>query len=180
MFANDALKRLAASKKLPPGHTGKKEAQEAVDEIYRLTREKEKDISRRIKKFGHHFDKDEAQTFCNYACDALGIKNLVIVYEGCPEGAGGACGGGKMYLHPYNKEWVDVITILHELAHHVCSQDSNMDMWLDSTHHKGNFLWVEDLLADTYIQYRQEERAAKEKAEFNLALSRQKNRVLSL
>lgn len=179
MNANSALKKLADSKSLPPGHIGKKEAQKAVDKIYSLTRENEKAISKRLGRLPRHFDRGEAQTFCNHACDALGIKNLVIVYEGCPEGAGGACGGGKMYLHPYNKEWVDTITILHELTHHVCAQD-DMEMWSDSLHHRGNFLWVEDLLADIYIQYRQEERAAKEKAEFDASLLKQKARVLSL
>jgi hypothetical protein len=119
MGAVSLLAKLAESQKLPLGHYGRKEAQEAVDKEYHACHEQVKVLVKQYRIKKRYFEPQEAVDFCAEMCERLGskpLKYIVIRSKDVGPCVGAHYDYGTIHF-PHN--YIQTSTLLHELTHHL-------------------------------------------------------------
>lgn len=108
---------LVESRKLPPGHIGRKTARARVDSIYAACREVERHWGKKLKKYARRVDwtPERVRALYDYLTDHFGAKQIREINWGVPQNGGAYYRAGTV-----NFRWMsaDLTTIIHELAHH--------------------------------------------------------------
>lgn len=138
--------RLAAARKLPPGHYDLAKAEKAVAAIYARCQKQESKWwdkkKKSVRKRFSNFDHAEAVEFCNYICDSIGqrrIRKLVFHSPDVHSEAGGHWCRNEIHL---KRGWCTPRFLIHELTHHCGAMD-----------HGDEFCELELLLFEVADQY---------------------------
>ncbi len=113
-------------------------------------RKQEAVFHKRWKKRPHSIESlSEAKKLCNAICDALGVYHIKEVttegFEGLMRHAGGFYSTRRIHVRT---NYVNLITLLHELAHHVCY----MERMFKGGAHGEDFLMIEQLIFDLVLE----------------------------
>lgn len=139
------------SKELPPGHIGHRLAQEAIDKEYGACREIELQFSKAWKKQGKDMFLKTYQEIADFSANltrSIGTKPIRRV---CPKEPGKPENWAAYYRDRviYTPEFVSVVVIVHETAHHVCRVESIQGAFL--LPHGQAFCEIESLLFQSLL-----------------------------
>ena len=116
----NCLTLLEKTSKLPIGHYGKKEAQEAVDNVYKACHEQARDLIKKHKIKKKYFEPQEAFDFCAEICNSLGHKQLNKIVLRSPDVSEFAAAHYKNKEIHFKYTAICISVLLHELTHHLC------------------------------------------------------------
>lgn len=150
----EALHR--AKKELPLGHYDIKKAQRAVEEEYAESREQEEGFFSRMRKGNRRLfrrlEKRQAERFCDFVTTNLKLRKISLNFKDLSPWAGGECDYIKREIRLPSPDWINTLTLIHELAHWV-EIDGRVHFQSRAYAHGENFLWCERLVMDAFVEF---------------------------
>lgn len=122
MRARTAIERWNESLNLPLGHIERTAAREAVNAIYKDSREQERKWNKRRKRKFTRLDQKQAVRFVREMCEALGEdRPPALVWESTEllRGTAGHCNFSKRELHFWSCNYFSTSSLIHELTHYI-------------------------------------------------------------
>lgn len=108
------MKRIIEARNLPPGHYGRTQLAADIQKEYQLCTEFEK----RAKIPYVHLTSKEAAATCALITTKLGIKKLKKLVLNSERANGAIAIYSNSEIH-FSSDYITLITLLHEIAHHV-------------------------------------------------------------
>lgn len=149
----DLFDNLQKANKLPEGHYEKAKAELAMNKEYEKSRAQEMEFQRKLpKRFRGIIEPRLAEKVVSELCSMIGTREPKMVFESKAVHplAAAHCGWKELHF----KYQPMLITIIHELAHHVISQEHNrvcFSSGLSGEIHGERFLWTEQFLFNCFM-----------------------------
>lgn len=142
----DVLKLMRESRKLPPGHTGKRHAQKAIEKEYEEARRVEGEFIKSYKG-PRSIPSNRAESLIRELCGVLLCRapKKVLFWQSDHSKYDGMTRAVHLICYA---NMVNLTTLVHETAHSIVDTERMLSC---EGNHRGDFLWVEEQLFDAIL-----------------------------